>query len=92
MKKILVVDIGGSNVKLMISQEEKRRKFASGPKLTPDEAVDEIRKETSDWNFEAISIGFPAPVRTGRSRPTRNISARTGPASILRRRSGNRCE
>ena len=66
MKKILVVDIGGSNVKLMISQEEKRRKFESGPKLAPEEAVDEIKKGTSDWNFEAVSIGFPAPVRDGK--------------------------
>jgi hypothetical protein len=66
MKKILVVDIGGSNVKLMISQEEKRRKFKSGPKLTPNEAVEQIRKETSDWDFEAVSVGFPAPVRDGK--------------------------
>ena len=66
MKKILVVDIGGSNVKLMISQEEKRRKFKSGPKLTPNEAVEQIRNETSDWDFEAVSVGFPAPVRDGK--------------------------
>lgn len=66
MKKILVVDVGGSNVKLMISQEGKRRKFPSGPKLTPDEAVAEIRKETKDWDFEAIAVGFPAPVREGK--------------------------
>lgn len=63
MKKILVIDVGGSNVKLMISQEEKRRKFPSGPKLGPDEAVKEIQEATKDWSFDAISIGFPAPVR-----------------------------
>jgi len=66
MKKILVIDVGGSNVKLMISQEEKRRKFKSGPKLTPNEAVEQIRNETSDWDFEAVSVGFPAPVRDGK--------------------------
>jgi hypothetical protein len=65
MKKILVVDVGGSNIKMMISQEEKRRKFPSGPKLTPAEAVAQILKESEGWNFEAISIGFPAPVRDG---------------------------
>jgi hypothetical protein len=64
--KILVVDIGGSNVKLMISQEEKRRKFPSGPKLGPEEAVAEIKELTKDWHFESISIGFPAPVRDGK--------------------------
>ena len=66
MKKILVIDIGGSNVKLMISQEGKRRKFESGPKLTPEEAMAEIKKETKDWDFEAVAIGFPAPVCDGK--------------------------
>ncbi len=66
MKKILVIDVGGSNVKMMISQEEKRRKFESGPKLTPDEAVTEIKKATKDWDFDAVAIGFPAPVRNGK--------------------------
>ncbi len=65
-KKILVVDIGGSNVKLMISAEEKRRKFPSGPKLSPNEALRQIREVAADWDFEAVSIGFPAPVRDGK--------------------------
>ncbi len=65
-KKILVVDIGGSNVKLMISAKEKRRKFASGPKLTPAQAVAEIKKETKDWAFDAVAVGVPAPVRAGK--------------------------
>ena len=66
MKKILVIDVGGSNVKMMISAEEKRRKFPSGPKLGPEEAVAQIKQATRDWEFEAISIGFPAPVREGK--------------------------
>ncbi len=66
MKKILVIDVGGSNVKLLISLEEKRRKFESGPKLTPEEAVEQIQELTEDWDFEAVSIGFPAPVRGGK--------------------------
>jgi polyphosphate glucokinase len=66
MKKILVVDIGGSSVKLMISEEGKRRKFKSGPKLTPNEAVEGIKRKAEDWMFEAVAIGFPAPVRGGK--------------------------
>jgi len=65
MKKILVVDIGGTNVKLMISREEKR-KFESGPKLTPKQIVKEIEKTVADWDFEAISIGFSSIVREGK--------------------------
>jgi polyphosphate glucokinase len=66
MKNILVIDVGGSSVKMMISVDEKRRKFPSGPKLGPKEAVEQIKEATGDWNYDAVSIGFPAPVRDGR--------------------------
>src|SRR5262249_39787771 len=64
-KKILVIDVGGTNVKMMISRA-RRRKFRSGPKLTPRDLVSQVRFEVEDWRFDAISIGFPAPVRDGR--------------------------
>ena len=64
-KKILVIDVGGTHVKMMISRQ-KKRKFKSGPKLTPREMVADVKKEVDDWKFDAISIGFPAPVRDGR--------------------------
>ena len=63
-KRILVIDIGGSNVKLMISHAQ-RRKFKSGPNLTPREMVAEIKPLVQDWAFDAISLGFPSPVRNG---------------------------
>lgn len=62
--KILVIDVGGSHVKLMISRAEKR-KFKSGPQLTPAEMVAQIKPLVSDWKFDGISIGFPSPVRDG---------------------------
>lgn len=64
-KKILVIDVGGTNVKMMISRA-KRRKFKSGPKLTPRELVAQVKTEVTDWKYNAISMGFPAPVRDGR--------------------------
>ena len=63
-KRILVIDIGGSNVKLMISRTQ-RRKLKSGPDLTPREMVAQIKPQLQDWNFDAISMGFPSPVRNG---------------------------
>jgi ROK family len=66
-KKVLVIDIGGSNVKLMISRTAKR-KFKSGPQLTPREMIRQIKPLVSDWKFDAISMGFPSPVREGRIR------------------------
>jgi polyphosphate glucokinase len=64
-KRILVIDVGGSNVKLMISRWEKR-KFKSGPDLTPREMVTQMKPLLQDWSFDAVSMGFPAPVRNGR--------------------------
>jgi polyphosphate glucokinase len=65
-KKVLVIDIGGSNVKLMISAKAKRRKFPSGESLTPRKFVTETKKALEDWKFDAVAIGFPAPVKEGR--------------------------
>jgi hypothetical protein len=64
-KKILVIDIGGTRVKLMTSRRTKR-KFDSGPKMTPREMIADIRKTAEGWNYDAISIGFPAPVKEGK--------------------------
>src|SRR5438552_962829 len=64
-KKILVIDVGGTHVKLMISRS-KKRKFDSGPKMTPREMVTQIKPLLTEWNFDAVSIGFPSPMRDGR--------------------------
>ena len=63
-KRTLVIDIGGSNVKVMISRAQ-RRKFKSGPEMTPRELVAQLKSQLQDWKFDAISMGFPAPVRNG---------------------------
>jgi hypothetical protein len=65
-KKVLVIDIGGSNVKLMISDRVKRRKFPSGPGLTPRRFVTETKKAVTGWKFDTVAIGFPAPVIKGK--------------------------
>ena len=64
-KKILVIDVGGTHVKLMISRTEKR-KFDSGPRMAPREMVTQMKPLLTEWNFDAVSIGFPSPVRDGR--------------------------
>ena len=64
-KKVLVVDIGGTHVKLMISHSETR-KFDSGMKLSPKELVSQIKKIAQGWSYNAISIGFPSVVKKGR--------------------------
>jgi len=65
-KTVLVIDVGGSHVKLMISRNGKRRKFDSGKTLAPRKMVAETKKAIGDWKFDAIAIGFPAPIYRGR--------------------------
>ena len=65
---VLVIDIGGSHVKVLATGQEAERKFVSGPKLTPKRMVFGVRKLVADWNYEVISIGYPGPIL--RNRPT----------------------
>jgi hypothetical protein len=64
-KRILVVDIGGTHVKLWMSPKEKR-KFNSGPRMTPPLWRRRLKQMIRGWKFDAVSVGFPAPVRKGR--------------------------
>ena len=60
--KILVIDIGGTNIKLKLSTGDEIRKFPSGKEMTPDKMVEGIRQLAPDWDFEAVSIGYPGPI------------------------------
>ncbi len=60
--KVLVIDVGGTHVKALVTGQEEPRKFESGPILTARRMVAEIKKITRDWQYDAVSIGFPGPV------------------------------
>ena len=60
--KILVVDIGGSHVKVLATGKRTPLKLTSGPDLTPQIMVDEVLKATADWDYQGVSIGYPGPV------------------------------
>jgi polyphosphate glucokinase len=62
---VLAVDVGGSHVKVLLNGVDERRRFVSGPKLTPDQTVAGVLEQTQDWDYEGVSIGVPAPVRDG---------------------------
>jgi predicted NBD/HSP70 family sugar kinase len=65
MKKTLVVDIGGTHVKLRMKRSEHRM-FDSGPRMEPRDFIARFKKHTRGWKFDNVSIGFPAPVRGGK--------------------------
>ena len=62
MKKILVIDVGGTNVKVTVSGSDEIRKTPSGPEMTPKQMLSAAKQLSKDWSFEAVSIGFPGPV------------------------------
>jgi len=64
-RRVLVVDIGGTHVKLLMSQRSQRV-FASGPRMRPEQLITKLEETARGWKFDVASIGFPAPVRKGR--------------------------
>jgi polyphosphate glucokinase len=66
VKSVLVVDIGGTSVKILASGHKVHRSFPSGSKLTPQEMVSGVKRFAPDWTYDAVSIGYPGPVLRGR--------------------------
>ena len=64
--RVLMIDVGGTNVKLMASGHEGFRKFSSGRGLTAAKMVKGVLAATEDWEYEAVSLGFPGLLREGR--------------------------
>lgn len=56
---VLVIDVGGSNVKLCVSPGMERRRFESGVDLTPQGLVEQVIAHAREWRYDVISIGFP---------------------------------
>ena len=67
-RRILVVDVGGTHVKLHVTGHEEIVKFPSGKRLTPARMMREAKREVAarGWKFDAVTIGVPAPVVAGR--------------------------
>jgi polyphosphate glucokinase len=64
--KVLVVDVGGTHVKVLATGQGARRELESGPTLTPKRMVAGVKKLAGDWKYDVVSIGFPGPVLHGR--------------------------
>jgi polyphosphate glucokinase len=64
--KILVIDVGGTHVKVLASGQKTPIKIPSGPKMTARRMVKLVREATSKWRYEAVSVGFPGPVLANR--------------------------
>jgi len=63
---VLVIDVGGTHVKLLATGHRTPRRFDSGAHLTPAVMVRETLAATGDWRYDAVTIGYPGPVADGR--------------------------
>ncbi len=64
--QVLVLDIGGSHVKFLMTGENTRRRFDSGSNMTPDDMVAQVKEATTDWKYDVVAMGYPGPVLHGR--------------------------
>ena len=64
--RILVIDVGGTHVKVLATGRTKWEKMSSGPKMTPARMVAAVRAATAGWEYDAVSIGYPGPAVHGR--------------------------
>jgi polyphosphate glucokinase len=64
--KILVIDVGGTAIKLLATGHRTSVKIPSGPRMTPARMVKLVRDAVKDWDYSVVSIGYPGPVRRGK--------------------------
>src|SRR5579862_4165356 len=69
-KSVLVIDVGGTHVKVLATGQSLKREFESGPTLTPKQMVAKVIKLVSDWKYDVVSVGYPGPVL--KNRPVTN--------------------
>jgi polyphosphate glucokinase len=74
--KILVIDVGGTNIKVLATGQGEVRKIPSGPDMAAEDMVAGVLEATKDWEYDAVSIGYPGPVVQGKpALEPRNLKA-----------------
>jgi len=63
---VLVIDIGGTSVKILASGQAEPRRFPSGPTMTPTQMVSRVKEHAGDWTYDAVAIGYPGVIHRGR--------------------------
>ena len=59
---VLVIDVGGTHVKALATGQTEKRAFESGPKMTAEQMAAGVNELVADWDYDAVSIGYPGPV------------------------------
>ena len=66
MKKILVIDVGGTHIKILATGQTEHRMFASGAAMNAEQMAAGVIEAAGDWEYEVVSIGYPGPVLNNR--------------------------
>jgi polyphosphate glucokinase len=66
LMKVLVLDVGGTHVKALVSGEKVARAFDSGPDLVPKSMVAQTTRLVDGWHYDVLSIGYPGPLLQNR--------------------------
>lgn len=59
---VLVIDVGGTHVKMLAAGQSEPRKFVSGPRMTPEKMVKQAKESVKGWKYDRISLGYPGPI------------------------------
>jgi polyphosphate glucokinase len=59
---VLVIDVGGTHIKVLATGQTEHQEFISGPTMTPKRMVLGVKKLTADWEYDVVSMGYPGPV------------------------------
>jgi len=63
---VLVIDIGGTSVKILASGQIEPRRFPSGPTMTPADMVSRVKELADKWKYDVVTIGYPGLIHRGR--------------------------
>jgi polyphosphate glucokinase len=63
--KVLVIDVGGTHIKMLATGQKEVRKIPSGPTMTAGKMVRVVKECVKDWKFDCVSLGYPGPIING---------------------------
>jgi len=63
---VLVIDVGGTHVKILVTGQNEHREFDSGPTMTPTEMVAGVNRAADGWTYDVVAMGYPGPVLRGK--------------------------
>ncbi|HKS97224.1 MAG TPA: ROK family protein [Terriglobia bacterium] len=64
--RVLVIDVGGTHVKVLATGQEASREIASGPKMSAGRMAKQVKRLVKDWKYDVVAMGYPGPVVHGR--------------------------